>query len=401
MLGWELPPHNSGGLGVACLHLSRALAEQGVEIDFVVPYEAEHELKHMKVLHATGLDPLHRFGGGAYDTNAVSGRVLDNGRLSLRDVQHRYVEFVDEYLTSNTVDAVHAHDWLTYEAGMLAKEKYGMPLIAHVHATEFDRGGPDGGNPMIREIEYAGLLAADVILAVSEATKQLIVERYEVPAEKIQVVYNGFDPASFADDYHYDGSLCRYLESQRQEGQTIVSSVGRLTLQKGNYHLLNAAARALTKHPDLVFVVAGDGEQRDTLIEQAAELGIAHKVVFAGFIRGRELRDIYSVSDIFVMSSVSEPFGLTALEAAHHGNALILSKQSGVGEVIWSAMKYDYWDEEKLANAMVALAEWQPLADCLRRGAQREYARISWDDVAAACRDAYARVAVVREVATA
>ena len=392
MLGWELPPHNSGGLGVACLHLSKALSTHGAELDFVVPYEAEHDLPYMHILHATSLDPLHRFGGTAYDSDSVELKTLADGKMSLRDVQKKYVEFVDQYLREVKPEVVHAHDWLTYEAGVLAKEKYGIPLVAHIHATEFDRGGMNGGNPMIHEIEYAGLLAADMILAVSEITKNIIVRKYQIPPEKIQVVYNGFDLKSWMDGYKYDGSLCQYLDALKRDGKTIVSSVGRLTLQKGYGHFLNAAAKALKLNPNLAFVIAGDGEDRDDLLMQAAELGIADKVIFTGFIRGREHRDVYSVSDIFVMSSVSEPFGLTALEAAHHGNALILTKQSGVGEVIWSAMKYDYWDEDKLANEIVAIAESPALMDSLRTSVSREYTKISWDDVADKCVDAYNKV---------
>ena len=160
-------------------------------------------------------------------------------------------------------------------------------------------------------------------------------------------------------------------------------------MQKGYTHFLNAAAKALKLNTDLVFVVAGDGDERDKLVGHAAELGISDKVVFTGFVRGREHRDIYSVSDIFVMSSVSEPFGLTALEAAHHGNALVLTKQSGVGEVIWSAMKYDYWDEEKLANELIAIAESKALRQHLQASVKQEYMRISWDEVAQKCVDAY------------
>jgi glycosyltransferase involved in cell wall biosynthesis len=374
--------------------LSRALAKSGVNIKFVVPYEAEHNLDHMEILHATNIDPLHRFGGGAYTTDDVSQTIITptGHKLSLRDVQARYVRFIEHYLSDpehEHPDAVHAHDWLTYEAGILAKEKFGIPLIAHVHATEFDRGGADGGNPIIHEIEYAGLLAADRIFAVSEATKQIIVERYGIPGDKITAVYNGFDPDNFDDDYQYDAGLCCYLDQMRKDGNTIISTVGRLTIQKGLTHFLRAAKLALLINPKLVFVVAGDGEQRDDLLRMSAELGIASNVIFTGFIRGRELRDIYSVSDIFVMSSVSEPFGLTALEAAHHGDALILTHQSGVGELIWSAMKYNYWDEAKLANAIVTMSEEPALIRSLREGITREYTKMRWSDVADKCLAVY------------
>lgn len=393
MLGWELPPHNSGGLGVACLNLSKSLAKMGADIDFVVPYEAEHHLKYMKVLSAMKIDPLIRY-GGAYESKEIEVKKFHKTDtkqvLSIRDIQKNYCEFVERYLMKFKPDVVHAHDWLTYEAGILAKKQYGIPLVAHVHATEFDRGGENGGNPLIREIEYQGLLWADKIIAVSQATKNIIIEKYGIPASKIDVAYNGW--TSPDDDYHFDGSSYQYLENLKKKGYTIVSTVGRFTLQKGLFHLMRAAARAISFHPKMVFLFAGDGEQKDELMRMSADLGISQNVIFTGFIRGKQLRDIYSISDIFVMSSVSEPFGLTALEAAHHGNALIVTKQSGVGEVLHSILRYDFWDEDKLAGALVNIAESPALVDSLRDGIKHEYARISWDDVAKKCVEVYDEV---------
>ena len=393
MLGWELPPHNSGGLGVACLNLSKSLAKMGADIDFVVPYEAEHHLEYMKVLSAMKIDPLIRY-GGAYESKEIEVKKFHKTDtkqvLSIRDIQKNYCEFVERYLMKFKPDVVHAHDWLTYEAGILAKKQYGIPLVAHVHATEFDRGGENGGNPLIREIEYQGLLWADKIIAVSQATKNIIIEKYGIPASKIDVAYNGW--TSPDDDYHFDGSSYQYLENLKKKGYTIVSTVGRFTLQKGLFHLMRAAARAISFHPKMVFLFAGDGEQKDELMRMSADLGISQNVIFTGFIRGKQLRDIYSISDIFVMSSVSEPFGLTALEAAHHGNALIVTKQSGVGEVLHSILRYDFWDEDKLAGALVNIAESPALVDSLRDGIKHEYARISWDDVAKKCVEVYDEV---------
>ena len=394
MLGWELPPHNSGGLGVACLHLSESLAKYGVDIDFVVPYDAEHHLKDVNVISAMHIDPLYRYGGGAYESERIEEKFVPNlvtkQTMSIRDVQRNYCEFVKRYLMEFKPDVVHAHDWLTYEAGMIAKRYYGIPLVAHVHATEFDRGGATGGNPLIREIEREGLLCADKIIAVSHATKGIIMEKYGIPEDKIDVAYNGFEAPN--DSYKFDDSDYKYIESLKKKGYTIVSTVGRFTLQKGLYHLMRAAARAIKLHPKMIFLFAGDGEQRETLMRMSADLGIARNVIFTGFIRGKQLRDIYSISDVFVMSSVSEPFGLTALEAAHHGNALIITKQSGVGEVLNSIVRYDFWDEDKLAGALVNISESPALISTLRDGIKREYGRISWDDVAQKCITVYDEV---------
>ena len=183
--------------------------------------------------------------------------------------------------------------------------------------------------------------------------------------------------------------MYKYLTSLKKSGYTIISTVGRFTIQKGLSFFMRAAARALSKNNKLLFVFAGDGEERNSLIELAADLGISENVVFTGFIRGRKLRDIYTLSDVFVMSSISEPFGLTALEAAHHGNVLILTNQSGVSEIIWSAMKYNYWDEQKLADEIVAIAENPALKSSLRQNVLKEYHKISWEQVAKKCLKVY------------
>lgn len=397
MLGWELPPHNSGGLGVACLNLSRALAKQGAQIDFVVPYSAPHEeIDFMKVTSALKLDPLFRYGMGAYDSRYVEEVMYPEPGaeklISIREVQHRYCEFIERYLMDYKPDLVHAHDWLTFEAGVLAKKHYGLPLVAHVHATEFDRSGMNGGNPVVHAVEREGLLMADKIIAVSEATRRIIHERYDIPLEKIDVAYNSLDEGFIRADYDFDQDHYRYLQLLKQKGYTIVSTVGRFTIQKGLAHMMRAAARALEKEKKLMFVFAGDGEEREQLIRMAADYGISRNVIFTGFVRGKKLRDVYTLSDVFVMSSVSEPFGLTALEAAHHGNVLILTKQSGVAEVLRSVMEYDFWDEEKLADEIVAVAKSASLKDTLREGIQREYLRISWNDIAKKCLRVYNEV---------
>ena len=385
MLGWELPPHNSGGLGVACLNLSRALAKDGAQIDFVVPYTAPHEnIDFMHVLSACKVDPLFRYGAGAYDSKYVDKSLIPEGerRVSIREVQHDYCEFVNKYLMEYKPDVVHAHDWLTFEAGVLAKKNYGIPLVAHVHATEYDRSGMNTGNRIIHEIEREGLLYADKIIAVSQATKDIIVKKYQIPADKIDVVYNSLDEDFVNSAYHYDSDDYKYLEKMKSLGYTIVSTVGRFTIQKGLVNMMKAAARALSKDKKLIFVFAGDGEERDELLALSAKYRISQNVVFTGFVRGKQLRDIYQVSDIFVMSSISEPFGLTALEAAHHGDILILTKQSGVAEVIRSAMRYDFWDIEKLADEILAIASSKALSKTLKDGIEKEYRKISWNDVA-------------------
>lgn len=402
MLGWELPPHNSGGLGVACFHMSKALALAGSSIDFVLPYSAHHPgAEFMRIHAATDLEPLHRNGMGAYDSAEeivdALHRKPGEGLSTIRDVQARYVDFVDDLVQTRQPDAIHAHDWLTIEAGIRAKEITGAPLIVHVHATEFDRAGEHSGNPLVHEIEEQGLLMADRIIAVSNITKGLIVHRYGIPADKVEVVHNAFD-ASLIEPHNYDAATYKYLEYLKSEGYTVAATITRFTVQKGLTHMMKAAARACERYDKLVFLFAGDGEQRDELLRMSADLGISDKVFFTGFIRGQRWRDAYTVADIFVMSSVSEPFGLTALEAAHHDNALIISKQSGVGEVLSSIFRYDFWDTDRLADQLIAVATSLALKSELTNNVKREYARLSWDDVAAKCIHMYQMIARTKEV---
>lgn len=390
MLGWELPPHNSGGLGVACYHMSKALAQQGASIEFVVPYQAAHpEISFMKVHAATDLTPLHHYGFGAYDSydNTKQSHLRMSGQ-SLRDIQASYGTFVETLVSNSHYDAIHAHDWLTMEAGVRAKEITGRPLIVHVHATEFDRSGGNYGNPLIHEIEQQGLLMADRIIAVSQITKNLIVHRYKIPADKVEVVHNALDAESLA-NYTYDFATYRYLEDLKRHGYTVVTTVTRFTIQKGLSYFLQAAARASQKYDKLVFLLAGDGEQRNELLKLSADLGIADKVFFTGFVRGKQWRDAFNVADVFVMSSVSEPFGLTALEAAYHDVALVLTKQSGVGEVLQNVFRYDFWDVDKLADELVAIANSRALQETLKENVKYEYDRISWHNVAHTCMRLY------------
>jgi glycosyltransferase involved in cell wall biosynthesis len=374
--------------------MSKALAKQGATIDFVVPYIAEHPgIDFMTIHSATNLSPLERYGLGAYDSSKVLDKSLSKADINdlkdMRGVQKRYVKYVEKMVMYLKPDVIHAHDWLTMEAGMRAKELTNIPLIVHVHATEFDRSGSDSGNPLVHEIEYQGLMMADRIIAVSNLTKNIIMKKYKIPGDKIEVVHNAIDVDSFNDGYVYDIETYKYLEALKSEGYTVVVTITRLTIQKGLSFFIHAAAKACEKYNKLVFLLAGDGEQRDELIEMVADLGISDKVFFTGFVRGKQWRDAYSVGDIFVMSSVSEPFGLTALEAAHHGNALIITQQSGVSEVLSSIFRYDFWDENLLADQIIGIATSKALMDSLRSDVKNEYSRISWNDVAKKFLDIY------------
>lgn len=377
MLGWELPPYNSGGLGVACYQLAQALAGDGVEIKFVLPSHAQHDSPDfMEVVQPTALRSV---------TQAMRGRL--NQALNpytanldeVRELQREYHDFIDELIRKDRPTVIHAHDWLTLEAGVRAKQQNNIPLIAHIHATEFDRAGGGSGNPLIHEIEQHGLLMADHIIAVSQATKNIIVQRYAIPAEKIEVIHNS---AEVLPDHVTDVAEYRYVEHLKREGYVVVATIGRLTLQKGLSYFLRAAAKAHSKHARFVFLVTGDGEQRDELISLSADLGISDAVIFTGFVRGKAWRDVYNLADVFVMSSVSEPFGLTALEAAQHRTAITITNQSGVSEVLSNALRYDYWDEDRLADQLVAIALSSNLRNELADNAYREVRQLTWKKVA-------------------
>lgn len=383
MLGWELPPHNSGGLGVACYHMARALAQAGADIDFILPYKAVHpDTEFMNIHHTSNLDPLDKMGFGAYDVLQISE---DPRRLptDIREIQKTYIEYVKTSIKTATPDVIHAHDWLTFEAGIAAKHRTGAPLIVHVHATEYDRAGDNPGNPVIHEIEREGLLMADRIIAVSQFTKNLITNKYDIPADKIEVIHNSIDDESAQAVVYTDSYV--YAKKFQSEGYTVVSTLGRLTIQKGLTHFLRAAAKACEKYDRFIFIIAGDGDQRDELLQLSADLGISEKVLFTGFVRGKQWRDVYAISDVFVMSSVSEPFGLTALEAAANDTSLIISNQSGVSEVLSSILRFDYWDEMKLADQMINIASSSALQYELAQGVKKEFRRFSWNDVAEKC----------------
>lgn len=387
MLGWELPPHNSGGLGVACFYMAKALAKNGADIDFVVPYKNKHtEIKFMKVLNATNFSEIHKFGAGAYDSPrwTRSSHNVSKFLPDIRSIQAEYCNFIREYLADpkNKPDAIHAHDWLTMEAGMLAKELTGAPLITHIHATEFDRSGGTSGNQKIHNIEYAGICASDKVFAVSKNTRNIIIEKYQIQPKKVEVVYNAIETSTLANPQDYDKRTYRYLEYLKSQGYTVVMTLTRFTVQKGLTFLMQAIAEAVSKNPKIALLLVGDGEQRNELIKMASDFQISNKIFFTGFLRGDKWRDAYGVADIFVMSSVNEPFGLTALEAAHFNNALIISKQSGVGEVLQNILRYDFWDTKKLASQIYEVSTNKELLQNLKNGVRKEYDRISWSDIA-------------------
>lgn len=380
MLGWELPPHNSGGLGIACWQLCKVLARRGADIEFVLPYTAEHNIDFMKILAAHPQDVEAVLKAGiAYDSFKY---VKSTGEVQYIDIFGQsaiYEQAVGRIVQLGGYDVIHAHDWLTARAAMRAKMQTGLPLILHMHSVESDRAGREhGGNPMVREIEQTALMLADRVIAVSEHTKRIIQREYGIPADKIAVVYNHIDPEDLVAPTQ-EGNAYQHLEYLRSRGWHVVSNIGRLTIQKGLPNLIRAFQLVVQKRPKTMLLIAGAGEQYFELIQMSADLGIARNVVFAGFQRGQTYRDAFTVADLFVVPSVSEPFGLTPLEAVGYGTPLLLSRQSGASEVIHNCLKVDFWDIDGMANKIVGALDHEQLRREISASATKEYLRLSWD----------------------
>lgn len=379
MLGWELPPHNSGGLGIACYQLCKALSKKDLDIEFILPYQADHKIDFMTITaaHPQGVAEVVR-SGIAYDSYKY---ILEDGTekwLDIYDQQQLYEHAVAKLVEEREFDIVHAHDWLTFRAALRIKQIKNCPIVLHVHSVESDRSGSKHGNPLVREIEAIALHMADRVIAVSEQTRQTIVRDYGVPADKIEVIHNSIDQNELAP---LDGdNVYRYLSLMRSLGYRVVVNIGRLTIQKGLPNLLRAAQKVVEKNPKTLFLIVGSGEQYYELIDLAAELGIGPNVLLTDFQRGKNWRDAFDIGDLFVMPSVSEPFGLTPLEAIGYGTPALVSKQSGVSEVLLNCLKVDYWDIDEMANLITAVMQNDDLRDELLRNARAEYEQLSWDD---------------------
>ncbi len=385
MLGWELPPYNSGGLGVSCYQLCKALSLRGVDIDFVVPYKDPHpQIDFMNIIPASEYSVSQLKNNGIYD----SGNFGKGSPLNLHSQQQLYIDTIRSLIRFKKYDAIHAHEWPTFKAGIVAKQLLNKPLVVHVHATEFDRSGEHYGNPVVHQIEQEALMLADQVMAVSKKTKSLIVKEYGIKADKIQVVYNSINKNDLPP--LGDTNTYAYLAQMKELGYKVVVDLGRLTVQKGLTYLLQAAKLVVDKNDKVLFLLAGNGEQLDELVAMSAQLGISKNVLFTEvFVRGKAWRDAYAIGDMFIMPSVSEPFGITALEALGYGSVVLLSNQSGVGEVLKNVMKFDYWDIKTMADQILAIAQHSSLQKELLDRSSAEFNKMSWRSVAKLCHGVY------------
>lgn len=413
MFGWEFPPHNSGGLGVACEGLVKGLMQQGVSVTFVLPKRLNHsplKTDHLKMVFADSCeDPIFKnlkireidSPLSPYMTSAAYQKLVEEERIRLKLSDEnmyyssdlygevlRYAALARKIALSEDFDVIHAHDWLSFPAGLAAKAMTGKPLVVHVHATEFDRSGGASAYGRVYDIEKKGITEADAVISVSNFTKQKLIEHYEADPAKIHVVHNAVEYKELMTH----GTLEEKIAGIKAMGKKIVLFVGRITLQKGPDYFLRAAARTIEHYPDVVFVVAGSGDMEAKMIEESAALGIADKVVFAGFLRGKELSRAYRMADLYILPSVSEPFGITPLESMAHETPVLVSKQSGVSEVISHALKVDFWDVDEMANKIIAVLRHPELYQTLRDNGFEEIKKFSWKNAASKCVSVYSKV---------
>jgi glycosyltransferase involved in cell wall biosynthesis len=361
MIGWEYPPFKVGGLGTHCYGLTHGLADKNVHIDFYMPKLRKKVKSDNKNINIVEVGEAEIYPYDRPDDKELGGKFFD--------AVYRYNDLLVQRVKGK-YDLIHCHDWLTMKAAVALKEKMGVPLVLTVHSTEYDRSGWIYPNQWFIDIEREGMQKADHIIAVSEFTKRVIVEKYGIHPDKITVVHNAVYPIG------------------EGEKRNLILFLGRLTIQKGPEFFLKTAKKVLD-YEDARFVIAGSGDMLPRLIEQAVHMGISNKVIFTGKLTEEEVHHIYQISSVYVMPSVSEPFGITALEAISAGTPTIVSKSAGVSEVLKNCFKVDFWDTDEMANKIIALLRYDSLRDVMRQSSKREIQLFTWDRVAERTLDVY------------
>ncbi|MGY6560209.1 MAG: glycosyltransferase family 4 protein [Nitritalea sp.] len=409
MFGWEFPPHISGGLGTACYGLVKGLVHHKQDIIFVVPKLWGDEEPLADFVNASGITidyrerrfkeiwksltylevssflvpylgpeefsryTEHALSEGAdVDESVFSSKFEFSGKYGkdlMKEVS-RYALVAAQIAKNKEHDVIHAHDWLAYPAGVAAKRISGKPLVAHIHATEYDRSG-ESVNRAVFDIEREGMMAADHVVAVSHLTRKVVIEKYGIPAEKVSVLHNAVLDASIIES-----------SVKKKVPEKIVTFLGRITFQKGPEYFVEAAKKVLDRDPNVRFVMAGSGDLLNKMIERVAELGMGTRFHFTGFLKGQDVDDMYAMSDVYVMPSVSEPFGIAPLEAVRHNTPVIISKQSGVAEVLQNAIKVDFWDVDAMADAMFGLLHYDSISKMFKELGSEELKKLKWEHVA-------------------
>lgn len=418
MFGWEFPPHITGGLGTACFGMVKGLIKHGAEVIFVVPKAyGDEDREGFRLMNASdvvmdfsesmnrdfwdqikymeiGSNLIPYVGPEEFETMAetepvkrststqsvFSSRFQFSGKYgqNLMEEVSRYALVASAVAQKNRFDVIHSHDWLTYPAGIAARHISGKPLVVHVHATEFDRSG-EHVNQTVYDIERKGMEEADLVITVSNLTRQIVIERYGIDPGKVVTVHNAVEPVTRPE-----------LEGiSRNVKERIVTFLGRVTFQKGPDYFIEAAYKVLQKDPDVRFVMAGSGDLLNRMIRRVAQLHIGTKFHFTGFLAGGEVDRMFAMSDVYVMPSVSEPFGISPLEAMRSNVPVVISKQSGVSEVLKHALKVDFWDIDALADAIYGLLHYDGLRKMFVRWGKSEVDNLKWDNAARKILDAY------------
>ena len=422
MFGWEFPPHISGGLGTASYGLTKGMATlDDLEVIFVVPKAWGDEDQTMvrlvganqvpvafKQVYYKGFRrPLEKIEVSSkivpytdpedfwkMVTSEVSGYNLFiqinsrgmvdfSGRYDnyLMDEINKYAIVASVIAEENEFDIIHAHDWLAYPAGIAAMEVSGKPLVIHVHATDFDRSG-DNVNPDVYHIEKRGMDAASKIITVSNLTRDIVINKYHIDPDKVETVYNAVEPVEISEN----------LIIKKGFDEKIVTFLGRITLQKGPEYFIEAAYKVLQVMDNVRFVMAGSGDMMERMMRRAASLKITDRFHFTGFLKGADVFSMLDMSDVYIMPSVSEPFGISPLEAMQSSVPVIISKQSGVAEILTHAVKTDFWDIDAMADAIYGILNYPALAKMIIRNGKDEVIRLKWDNSARHVKDIYYRV---------
>ena len=419
MFGWEFPPHIAGGLGTACHGLTKGLAKHDVDILFVMPSASgDEDQSAVKIVNASDVPFTQTWSEMQSFLNKVDFLKVSSNLVPYIDPQlyteyagskmekTEYEQFKVKYgskykfsgkyganlmeevasyamvaatiAAENQFDVIHAHDWLTYAAGIAAKRVSGKPLVIHVHATSFDRGSADNIDTRVYEIERMGMLAADKVITVSNLTRNIVINKYGIDPSKVITVHNAVDFNEF-----------QQVDVKRGVDDKIVTFLGRITFQKGPEYFIEAAAKVLKRYPKARFVMAGNGDLMNRSIRRVAKLGIADRFHFTGFLRGADVKKMFAYSDVYVMPSVSEPFGISPLEAMKSNVPTIISKQSGVAEVLKYAIKVDFWDIDAMADAMYGLLAYPALAQMSMTRGMEEVNALKWENAALLIKDVY------------
>ena len=417
MFGWEFPPHISGGLGTACYGITKGLAANGVDVLFVMPSASgDEDQSSAHIINASDVavydsfsnidDYLSKVQFLRVGSNLMPYISPENYSLLSEEERHfqtmefsthfrskykfsgkyganlmeevsRYAMVGGAIAAENDFDVIHAHDWLTYLAGIAAKRVSGKPLVVHVHATEFDRDG-ENYNTVVYDIEKRGMSEADRVITVSDWTRNIVINRYGIDASKVVTVHNAVDFSGRSD-----------IKVNRTVKEKVVTFLGRVTLQKGPEYFIEAARKVLDRCDNVRFVMAGSGDLLNRSVRRVAQLGMADKFHFTGFLRGADVQRMFAYSDVYVMPSVSEPFGISPLEAMISNVPTIISKQSGVAEVLRHAIKVDFWDIDALADSIYALVNYPAISKIASEKGFEEVSTLKWNNAAAKMKAVY------------